>query len=176
MIASFGWLAGGLLLGLIVGWLAAWRSHARRHSRELSKTNAESQRQRVRLATELEELRFRAKEFDTKLGSEIRARQEAEQANDKLQSQLKESRRTSAKAEAKIADREATIDSLRSKLYGAHSSVARLEDELAQHTGMTNGVVVSREAVTLDAYDDLLVDLRDAPRVRPREAPSSSLG
>ena len=87
-----------------------------------------------------------------------------------LHRQLKESRRTTAKAEAKIADREATIDSLRGKLYGAHSSVARLEDELARHTGMTNGVVVSREAVTLDAYDDLLVDLRDAPRVRPRES------
>lgn len=75
------------------------------------------------------------------------------QARDK---KAKEQQRFIHQLQAKVIDRESTISSLRSRLYGARRSMAILEEEIAEAAGAELGLALGN----IDEPESLSLDLR----------------
>lgn len=117
------WLAVGILIGLAAGWAwTTWRLD-QRLTDALETLRDEEERRRRDLARELEESKERATSL---LTATDELSQRVEQLGDTAREQEKELER----AEARVFDRESTIDSLRSKLYASRNRATDLENEL----------------------------------------------
>ena len=149
------WLAVGLLIGLAAGWAwTTWRLDQRltdaldtlrdeeaSRRRDLVEDLDESERQVTMLSANAEELNQRVED----LGATTR-----------------EQERELERAEARIFDRESTIDSLRSKLYASRNRATDLENDLEilreRFKAASAGAAAGAEA---DPLSSIVVDLGD---------------
>lgn len=160
------WLAVGVLLGLAAGWAwTTWRLD-QRLTDALETLREEGERRRRDLVEELEESGRQANILST-------AAEELSQQVKELGDVTREQERELERAEARIFDRESTIDSLRSKLYASRNRATDLENELDTTTSELEILrerfkAASAGAVAETDHDPLssiVVDLGDTLRV-----------
>ena len=124
------WIAIGLAIGLGAGWLLAGRQLGRQKDDAIESVRNEEQRRRRELSATIEkaERQNAALQADDK---ELRRQLELSVARaDQMAIDARERAREQERAEARIFDRESTIDSLRAKLFAARNTSRNLEKEL----------------------------------------------
>ncbi len=160
------WLAVGTLIGLVAGWAwTTWRLD-QRLTDALETLRDEEESRRRDLVEELEESGRRA----TMLSA---ATEELSRQVKELGDATREQEIELERAEARVFDRESTIDSLRSKLYASRNRATDLENELETKTSeleilrerfkaASAGTVTEAEH---DPLSSIIVDLGDTLRV-----------
>ena len=124
------WIALRLAIGLGAGWLLAGRQLGRQKDDAIESDRNEEQRRRRELSATIEkaERQNAALQADDK---ELRRQLELSVARaDQMAIDARERARDQDRAEARIFDRESTIDSLRAKLFAARNTSRNLEKEL----------------------------------------------
>ena len=161
------WLVTGLVIGALLGWAwTTWRLD-RRLTDALETLRTEEQQRRHELARELAaskdllaELQVGELELQEQL--DVTAGRVAE-----LLDETKEQKKELERAEARIFDRESTIDSLRSKLYAARNTATNLEDVLETRTSELEILRARLNALSAattseaDPLSSIVVDLGD---------------
>jgi chromosome segregation ATPase len=149
-IAAIGWILTGMTVGLALGWLVGLRRlRADKHRFE--------QEQRAHLErgkAEVNALSCSLRKAKNRIG-------ELETLVPDLEAQLAERSRKVVKLQAQVIDRESTINSLRSRLFGARISASLLEEELEslQHQFIPGGARHTEASDTADSTSNLTISL-----------------
>lgn len=163
-----------LVIALIVGLVAGWAMTSRRvgkQSKDAINTLREDERQRrAELATALEHSEHQNAALRA---DEVELRRQLERSttrSDQLTVEVREQSRELDRAEARIFDRESTIDSLRAKLFASRNTTRNLEKQLEatkgelellkQHFNELHAELPD-EADASDALSSIVVDLGD---------------
>jgi len=130
LVNNLVWIAIGLAIGLGAGWLLAGRQLGRQKDEAIKSVRDEEQRRRRELSVAIEKVERQnaALQSDDR---ELRRQLELSVArSDQMATDVREQAKEQERAEARIFDRESTIDSLRAKLFAARNTSRNLEKEL----------------------------------------------
>lgn len=157
----------GLSVGLAIGWMMAMR-RSRLHqsdmeqeaTRRIQQANAEKNAH----SSSLRRARHRL--------------QELEELVDDLETNLAGRNQKVARLQTQVIDRESTIDSLRSRLYGARISANLLEEELEslQHQFRTIDTAVASTSRTESSTSSLTISLGDGLEIETAPTESKTIG
>lgn len=123
-------LGVGLIIGLAVGWLMASRRVRKEADEAIEAIRAKEQQYRAEVAMELSHAE---RQIVALRADDSELRRQLEKAIARVEQQATEGReltREMDRAEARIFDRESTIDSLRAKLFASRNTTRNLEKEL----------------------------------------------
>ncbi|MDJ0925705.1 MAG: hypothetical protein QNJ77_14210 [Acidimicrobiia bacterium] len=165
------WLVIGLVIGGVAGWVwTTWRLD-RRLSEALDSLRAEQQQRQRELAVDLTTTRGQLAELQA---NELELREELSHSANRvaeLLNETKEQTKELDRAEARVFDRESTIDSLRSKLYASRNTATDLENELETKTSeleilrerfnALRSARVGEDTADVDPLSSIVVDLGD---------------
>jgi predicted nucleic acid-binding Zn-ribbon protein len=152
------WASFGVAIGLAFGWLMSMRRiRAERHRLEQEQRNhvQQARAEATALSCSLRRARNRLAELESIVPD--------------LEARLDERNRKVAKLQSQIIDRESTINSLRSRLYGARISATLLEEQLEslqyQHSTIDAGLPESASSaggsssLTVSLGDGLVIEM-----------------